>query len=55
MQTALSPAAQDLGLGDDLLKQMQEQSEARRKEQERAKAAGLGPATALLFQGTGGV
>jgi Rod binding domain-containing protein len=55
MPDTLSLAAQDLGLGDDLLKQMQEQDKARREKAAQDKAAGLGPATAMLFAGTGGV
>lgn len=44
----LSPAVQDLGLGDDLLRQMQEQQERQRKEREKPKVS-YGPATDLLL------
>ena len=48
MQTLSSLAAADLGLGDELLKQMKEQDEERRKKSGEMKEQ-LGPATALLF------
>lgn len=51
---ALSPAASDLGLGDMIAQQLQDEEDERRKKSiEAAKQSQLGPATMALF-GTGG-
>lgn len=45
---AFSPAATDLGLGDDLLRQLQEQEAARKKDKLPSRE-NMSPAAAILF------
>ena len=60
MDQVISPAALELGLGGSLRQQLLDQEEERKKkllreaQAQRAAQGALGPATQMLFSGSGG-